>query len=161
VHVLWRNNIGDDRDMYLVTSADGGRIWDAARKLGRGTWHLRACPMDGGGLAAGADGTVQTIWRRNQTIYRCADGGPEVSLGSGEQGQAARGPDGVYLTWICQRLGSLLVLPPKAAEPMKLSSRAADPAIAARPDGRGPVVVVWEEFDATAGGPIRLQIITP
>lgn len=160
LHVLWRNNLADDRDMFLVTSADGGRTWDAPHKLGTGTWRLRACPMDGGGLAADGDGTVHTIWRRNQTVYQCADGRTELSLGAGEQGRAARGPDGVYLTWITQRPGTLSVLPPNALYPLRLATRASDPAIAAAPDGRGPVVVAWEEPDA-AGGPIRAQTIRP
>ncbi|HEY1378424.1 MAG TPA: sialidase family protein [Gemmataceae bacterium] len=160
LHVLWRNNLDDDRDMFLISSADGGRTWDAPRKLGAGTWHLRACPMDGGGLAADAGGTVHTIWRRQQAIYRSVDGGPETSLGPGEQGRAARGPDGVYLTWISQRPGTLYVLPPSVSTPRQIATRAADPAVAAAPDGRGPVVVVWEEPEA-AGGPIRAQTIIP
>jgi hypothetical protein len=160
IHVLWRNNLADDRDMFLTTSADGGRSWDAARKLGQGTWHLKACPMDGGGLAADADGTVHTIWRRNQAIYQCVGDRPETTLGPGEQGRAVRGPGGVYLTWISQRPGALFVVPPANEQPMRLASKANDPAIAARPGGGGPVVVVWEEAGA-AGGPIRAQVIAP
>jgi hypothetical protein len=160
LHVFWRNNISDDRDMYLVTSNDGGRSWDAPRKLGNGTWHYRACPMDGGGIAADDSGKIHTIWRREQTLYRCVAGDAETSLGIGEQGRATRGPGGVYLTWITGRPGTLFVMPPDAAQPTRLAARAIDPAIAARPDGRGPVVVVWEEPDA-AGGPIRMQTIAP
>ena len=159
IHVLWRNNIADDRDMYLISSADAGRTWDSPRKLGQGTWHLRACPMDGGGLACDENGTIHTIWRREKTIFRCDDGGAESSLGIGEQGRAARGPDGVYLTWIASRPGTLYVLPPKAERPRRIAAKAADPAIASGADGRGPVVIVWEETDA-AGGPIRALSIT-
>jgi photosystem II stability/assembly factor-like uncharacterized protein len=160
LHVLWRNNIADDRDMYLISSADGGRTWDPARKLGQGTWHLRACPMDGGGLAVDEFDTVHTIWRREKTIFRCDDGGPEVSLGIGEQGRAARGPDGVFLTWIAARPGTLFVLPPKAERPRRLAAKAADPAIASAAEGGGPVVIVWEEPNA-AGGSIRALTLTP
>jgi photosystem II stability/assembly factor-like uncharacterized protein len=160
LHVLWRNNIADDRDMYLISSTDAGRTWDAPRKLGRGTWHLRACPMDGGGLAADEHGTVHSIWRREKTIFRCEDGQPEVSLGIGEQGRAVRGPDGIYMTWIAARPGMLFVLPPKAERPRRLADKAADPAIAAAADGRGPVVIVWEEAGA-AGGPLRALTLNP
>jgi BNR repeat-like domain len=159
IHVLFRNNINDDRDMFVTTTGDRGNSW-TTQKLGKGTWHLKACPMDGGGLAADVDGNVHTIWRRNQTIFRCADGRPEVSLGPGEQGRAALGRNGVYLTWVSQRPGTLLVLPPNAEKPLRLAEQAADPAIATRPDSQGPVVVVWEEAGA-AGGPIRARVIAP
>jgi hypothetical protein len=166
IHVLWRNNIADDRDMYLISSADDGRTWDAPRKLGQGTWHLRACPMDGGGLAADEFGAIHTIWRRDKAIFRCVDGAAESSLGIGEQGRAARGPDGVYLTWIAARQGTLFILPPKAERPRRLAAKAADPVIAAAADGRGPVVIVWEEAEGPAsgyppGGPIRAFTLTP
>jgi hypothetical protein len=160
LHVLWRNQLGGDRDMFLTSSGDGGRTFDTPRKLGLGTWTLKACPMDGGGLAADAAGTVQTVWRRQQTIYRCADGKPEESLGTGEQGRAARGRDGVWLTWITKRPGTLLVLAPGAKEPTALAERALDPAIASSTDGRGPVVLVWEEPGAD-GGPIRASVLSP
>jgi hypothetical protein len=160
LHVLWRNSLGGARDMFLTSSADGGRTFDTARKLGQGTWVFNACPMDGGGLAANVDSKVQTIWRRQQTIYRCADGQPEAALGRGEQGRATRGPGGVYLTWIERRPGTLLLLAPNATQPTVLAERASDPAIAAKPDGKGPVVVVWEEPGAE-GGPIRAKTLSP
>jgi hypothetical protein len=160
LHALWRNNVADNRDMYLLSSTDGGQTWDSPRKLGQGTWHLRACPMDGGGFAADADGLVHTIWRRQQTLFRCVDGQPEKAVGNGEQGRAARGPGGVYMTWLAQRPGALMLLRPDADKPVRLADHAIDPVIAASPFGRGPVVVAWEEADA-AGGPIRMQTVTP
>jgi hypothetical protein len=154
LHVLWRNYLADDRDMYLIDYVDGGKTWGAARKLGQGTWHLRACPMDGGGFACDSAGNVDTIWRRERSIYRCVEGSVEQSLGAGEQGRAAAGPDGIYLTWIGERPGTLFLLPPNTGKPIQLARRAIDPAIAAPVSGDGPVVVVWEE-PAAAGGPIR------
>jgi hypothetical protein len=116
--------------------------------------------MDGGGLAADATGAVHTIWRRHQRVFLCVAGQDERQLGPGEQGRVVCGLDGVYLTWIDARPGGLFVQAPTAKEPIRLAVKAADPAIAVRPDGRGRVVVVWEELDAP-GGPIRAQIITP
>jgi hypothetical protein len=116
--------------------------------------------MDGGGFAADEFGEIHTIWRRDKAIFHCVDGGAESSLGIGEQGRAVRGPDGVYLTWIAARQGTLFVLPPKAERPKRLAVKAADPAIASPGDGRGPVVIVWEEVDAV-GGPIRALTLTP
>jgi hypothetical protein len=40
LHVMWRNQLAGSRDMYLTTSADGGRSFAAAQKLGQGTWQL-------------------------------------------------------------------------------------------------------------------------
>jgi hypothetical protein len=159
LYVIWRNSLGGARDMYITTSADGGRSFDPARKLGHGTWALNTCPMDGGGLAVDADGKVHTVWRRQQTLFRCEDGKPETSLGRGEQARAARGPKGVYLTWISRRPGELLALAPGADQPMTLADRAIEPAIASSPDGKGPVVVVWEEPGAD-GGPVRAKTLS-
>jgi hypothetical protein len=158
LHVLWRNHIAGARDMFLISSGDGGRTFDAARKLGQGAWVLKGCPMDGGGLAADADGNVHTVWRRQQTLYRCADGQQETMLGPGEQARAARGPGGVYLTWIARRPGDLLLLAPTSAQPTVIAGGAVDPAIAASPDGKGPVVLVWEEAGAE-GGPLRAKVL--
>jgi hypothetical protein len=160
VHVLWRNQLNGDRDMFLISSADGGRTFDTVRKLGQGTWTLRACPMDGGGFTADANGVVHTIWRRGQTIYRCADGQPEEKLGPGEQGRTARGAAGVWYTWIAKRPGTLFVLAPGARQPTTVAENALDPVVSGTTDGRGPVVLVWEE-PGKRGGPIRARILTP
>jgi hypothetical protein len=160
LHVLWRNNLADDRDMYLIDSEDASRTWCPPRKLGHGTWHLRACPMDGGGLSCDGAGKVYTIWRREKTIYRCRDGGNEEALGNGEQGRAASGRDGTYFTWTADRPGALFVLTPNSNVPVRLADHAVDPAIAVPAHGTGPAVVAWEEPGAI-GGPIRVQCINP
>jgi hypothetical protein len=160
IHVLWRNQLNGDRDMFLTSSEDGGRIFTAPHKLGQGTWTLKACPMDGGGFVADAAGAVHTIWRRQQTIYCCTDGQPEESLGTGEQGRAARGRDGVWLAWIARRPGALLVFAPGGKQPTQYAARALDPAIAGPADGRGPVILAWEEPGAD-GGPLRASILSP
>ncbi len=38
VHVMCRNELDGARDMYLLSSNDGGRTFTAARKLGDGVW---------------------------------------------------------------------------------------------------------------------------
>jgi hypothetical protein len=92
LHVMWRNALGGARDMYLSTSSDGGKTFSPARKLGKGTWPLDACPMDGGALAVSSDGSVITFWRRGGEMFVCAPGEPERRVGSGEQGWAAWTP---------------------------------------------------------------------
>lgn len=64
VRVMWRNWIAGSRDMYTVSSADGGKTFAAPAKLGLGTWPLNGCPMDGGGLAG-----PYSIWRRASAVY--------------------------------------------------------------------------------------------
>jgi hypothetical protein len=41
LHVMWRNDLAGARDMYLVSSPDGGRTFGSPRKLGEGTWPHR------------------------------------------------------------------------------------------------------------------------
>ena len=77
VHVMFRNSIGGNRDMYVTSSADGGKSFSQATKLGSGTWTLDACPMDGGMLAAGPDGAIDTVWRRDGNIYAEKESGDE------------------------------------------------------------------------------------
>ncbi len=101
--------------------------------------------MDAGGLAGDATGQVLTIWMRNKEIFHCVPGQAEVSLGKGEQGWAAAGPDGVYLVWILSRPGGLMLLKPGAKQPAQLAASARDPVVASSPTGQGPVIAAWEE----------------
>ncbi len=150
LHVMWRNELDGDRDMYLLNSKDNGRTWDQAQKLGKGSWQLDACPMDGGGLAADSVGHLTTIWRRGDEIFRCPPGGKEELLGRGMQGWAAAGPannrqSGVFLIWITKRQGDLMLLRPGRETPQTLvEGGTSDPVLAAATDGRGPVVAAWE-----------------
>jgi hypothetical protein len=68
IHVMFRNWLGGSRDMWLATSRDNAKTF-TTKKLGEGTWALNACPMDGGGLAAKANGEVVTSWRRDKQIF--------------------------------------------------------------------------------------------
>jgi hypothetical protein len=157
LHVLWRNLLEGARDMYLISSPDGGRTFGEAVKLGQGTWPLNACPMDGGALAADADGRITTIWMRQKQVFRCVQGEPEELLGRGEQGWAALGKAGVYLAWIEGRPGALRLLKPGEDKPLSIADRASDPMLAGSPKGTGPVVLVWEEGPAKS--PTRLRAV--
>lgn len=145
VYVMWRNWLNGARDMYLAVSRDGGRTFGPAEKLGRGTWNLDHCPMDGGHLVVLAPGKVATVWRRDKRVFRTAPGlRSEQHLGPGEQPWAAATDGGAYFVWISRRPGDLWLLSPSDAHPTKLAAHAADPVVAAPPSGAGPVVVVWE-----------------
>ena len=86
LYVMWRNWLGGARDMWLAVSRDGGKQW-RAEKLGTGSWPLKACPMDGGGFIVDSSGRVQTVWRRDKTVYAAAAGAPEQEIGAGRDPQ--------------------------------------------------------------------------
>lgn len=83
VYVMFRNWLGGNRDLYLIQSADAGNSFGAAQKLGNGSWQLKGCPMDGGAVAIGKDGSPQTVWNRQGTIYTNKPGQEEKELGKG------------------------------------------------------------------------------
>lgn len=84
VYVMFRNWINGNRDLYLIHSADGGKTFGTAEKLGIDSWKLDGCPMDGGGLTVGKGNQVQTVWRRKDKIYSCTPGEPEQLVGQGK-----------------------------------------------------------------------------
>jgi hypothetical protein len=142
---MWRNDLAGARDMYLISSKDNGKEFGKAQKLGRGTWLLNRCPMDGGALAGNADGVVETVWMRQKEVFRSTTAERETPLGKGEQPWMAAGRDGFYLVWIVTRPGELRALVPGSDKPIRLAEQASDPVVAAAPNGKGPVVAVWEE----------------
>ncbi|AMV38111.1 sialidase family protein [Planctomyces sp. SH-PL62] len=158
LHVMWRNSLKGARDLYITNSSDGGKSFGPAEKLGRGSWPLNACPMDGGAVAAGPEGRVETVWMRAGAMFAARPGEAERSLGRGVQGWAAFGADGPYSVWLEERPGKLLALTPAADSPLILAERANDPVVAAAPNGRGPVVVAWED---KADGGILAHVFTP
>ncbi|MEZ5351083.1 MAG: sialidase family protein [Bryobacteraceae bacterium] len=100
IHVMWRNALDGSRDMYYTKSTDAGATWSAASKLGRDTWKLDACPMDGGALAVSATGKVFTVWRREQTVFVSLVDNKESSLGQGKDASIAAGlNDDLYAVW--------------------------------------------------------------
>ena len=87
IYAMFRNALDGSRDLYLLTSANGGHSF-SPEKLGEGTWKLDACPMDGGGLVADGSG-VRTVWRREDTIYEARPGKPEREIAKGKNPAAA------------------------------------------------------------------------
>ena len=69
-----------------------------AEKQGSGTWHLNACPMDGGGVTWGSAG-VSSVWRREDGIFLSTPGVPERRIGVGRDPVIAAGPSGLDLAW--------------------------------------------------------------
>jgi hypothetical protein len=83
VYVMFRNWLNGSRDLYVIESKNGGKSFEQAQKLGEGSWKLKGCPMDGGGLAIGKNGTAETVWRREGKIFASTVGLPEKEIGEG------------------------------------------------------------------------------
>lgn len=96
IAVMFRNSLEGSRDLYLTTSRDGGSSFEAAAKLGHGTWKLDGCPMDGGALAVNAQGAIGTVWRREQDVFFARPGQPELRVGTGADPAIALGPRGEW-----------------------------------------------------------------
>ncbi len=145
VHVMFRNSLAGNRDMYVATSKNDGKTFTAARKIGQGSWKLDACPMDGGMLAAGPKDPLVTVWRRDGEVFSAAStGGREQLLGRGEQPWIASSPSGSVIVWTAGREGDLLVQSPASKQPKKLAGGARDPMASSAANGEGPVIVCWE-----------------
>lgn len=140
VAVMWRNQVGEARDMWLRTSNNGGATFNAASKLGTGSWVLNACPMDGGGIAI--HGTaVQTIWRRESTLFSIAPPATkESSLGDGKNGTVLIAEKTTYRAW---QKGDRIMIAVDAQEPRDLGA-GSYPHLAGGINAQTPVFVVWE-----------------
>jgi len=141
--VMWRNSLDGSRDMYLARSR-AGATFGPAEKLGTGTWKLKGCPMDGGGVAV-SQKRVFTAWRREGTVYMAEPGGQEIALGQGKDLAVAAGSKGVYVAWVS---ASGVQLRAPDASPVTLSNDGAFPAITVLSDGA--VVAAWQEGDSIA-----------
>ena len=155
IFVQWRNSLAGARDMYVASSADGGKTFGKAAKLGSGSWPLKACPMDGGAIAVAAPGKVATAWRRDKAIFLLLAGQREERrLGPGEQPWIAATPEGPFVVWVKKRGDAALLLSPGSSSPVELAAHANDPVIASAPNGQGPIVAVWELHE---GNNYRIQ----
>ncbi len=138
IYAMWRNALAGSRDLWMAVSKDGGKTWSPA-KLGKGTWPLNACPMDGGGLATDERGAVHTAWRREGTVYYAKPGEAETELGKGRNPALAATSKGAYVIWTDGP--ELKLKSPGSAEAVTIAPEAAFPVLA----GSGPVFAAWEE----------------
>lgn len=105
--------------------------------------------MAGPWVAAASPDQIVTAWPRKDKIYRSTPRMPEASLGEGKQPAVALGLGGEFL--IFNRGGDLRLKHP-AHDTSESLGPGAYPAIAAPPDGRGPVIAVWETSDGGIAG---------
>jgi len=147
LHVMWRNALDGNRDMWICSSRDHGATFSAGEKLGQGAWKLNACPMDGGAFAYGPDGHEYTLWRRDKQILATGFegvGAAEQVVGLGEQPWLAVTPGGPLGVWLSKRGGDLLLRRPNQRRPEKLADDANDPVIASNRAAGAPAIVLWE-----------------
>ncbi len=144
--VMWRNVLDGSRDFYLTSSSDG-QHFTRPEKLGRGTWKLNACPMDGGGIVFDS-GQAVTAWRREDSIFLDRPGSPEVRLGTGKDVAIAESARGPYVIWSSAK-GIEASLPGAAAASV-IAPSGSFPAAISLPDGG--VLAAWEDV-----GSIRIK----
>jgi BNR repeat protein len=158
LHVMWRNSLGGNRDMFWASSDDNGKTFKPAVKLGAGSWQLDACPMDGGAMAVARDGKLAAAWRRDKEVFLTASkSSEERKLGDGLQPWAAANKRGIYAVWITDRPGELYLAGPEGNQPTKLASRARDPVIASTQ--QASLVVAWEA-DEDGKPVVKLETIS-
>lgn len=143
ISVLFRNSIGGQRDMFLIGSSDGQKF-SAGRKLGKGSWKLDACPMDGGMLASDGKDQLLTVWRRdNQIFATVGNGQSEKLLGMGQQPWAAWSAAGPIMVWTQGREGALSTQVGLNGKAKQLAGSARDPVVASNPQSHF-AIVAWE-----------------
>lgn len=145
LHTLFRNSLRGNRDMYIVSSMDGGATFEKAMRLGLDHWELNACPMDGGMLAVNSSGSTTAVWRRGGTIFVSHENDPaEIALGKGEQSWLAIAGDQSYVVWTKSREGDLLYSRLDDRPPQKLAENARDPIVVAGRQQPHTVMAFWE-----------------
>ena len=148
VHVLFRNSLAGNRDMYLASFRGQDGLSSGAKLLGKESWKLDACPMDGGMLSINPAGLVSTIWRRGRSIIVAnADGSDEQLLGIGEQPTIASTSDGPVAVWSVRRDGELLLQRLSGGEPQSIAKLARDAVIVSDPKRNNSAIVLWEKSE--------------
>lgn len=113
ISIMFRNWLKGSRDLYLTSSSNAGETFSESQKLGNGTWPLKGCPMDGGGLTIDARNNIHTAWQRDGQIYYAQPGQPEQMIAEGR----SVGMSGTLLTW---EKGSDVMIKPLNGTPQKI-----------------------------------------
>ena len=100
VVIMFRNWLNGNRDIFIITSIDGGLTFDKAKQVGDGNWKLNACPMDGGGFVIKNANTISTVWRREGDIYTCEAGKKENKIAIGKQVTIAGNNNNNFISFV-------------------------------------------------------------
>jgi hypothetical protein len=152
VHVMFRNSVKGTRDLFVISSVDGGRTFGQARKLGNDTWVLKACPMDGGDLAVNPNGKLLTVWRRKNEIFMAQPGKAEQRISEGKTPAVARTTSGDVVAW--HHNGQILAKNTRQAQAQVLGE-GTYPRLTPMP-GKNAVFCVWENENGVMGQKIDL-----
>lgn len=138
VVIMFRNWLDGARDMFFSASDDHGKTFSAARKMGEGTWKLKACPMDGGGVVV--DGNkVASVWQREGHIYYAEPLQAEQEVGQGSKCAIASGENKTVVAWQNKNNIYIRSLPEGQK---KVAGQGSFPRLASLKDGK--VLCVWE-----------------
>jgi hypothetical protein len=99
VSVMFRNSLEGNRDLYEMSSDDGGGNFGSALKLGEGSWKLAACPMDGGEIVVNDHGEIKTVWQRDRQIFFDEPGMPETKIANGRSPRISVNKSTTILAW--------------------------------------------------------------
>ena len=149
VALMFRNFLNGSRDMYLLKSSDNGQTFGKAEKIGEGTWKLNACPMDGGGLWMASDGTIATVWRRQNAVFTARPGQAETEIATGKQAKIISTASGNYVVF--QQDGQVMAILPGQSQPKAIGA-GAYPKLTLLPHNR--ILCFWEQ-----NGAVLAQII--
>lgn len=83
IAIMFRNWLNGSRDLYLAKSVNGGKTFAPAEKLGRDTWKLNGCPMDGGSVYIDNNNNIETTWQRKGMVYFAEPGKSEIFIANG------------------------------------------------------------------------------
>jgi hypothetical protein len=97
VLAMFRNVVDGHRDLYLARARNGR--FGAAEKIGTGTWLFDSCPLDGGGIATTSDGGIETVWRRDKTVFLAPSGQEEVKVAKGVNPAIVSTGAGPVIAW--------------------------------------------------------------
>lgn len=142
---MWRNALGGARDPWFSRRPAGSAEFAPAAKLGVGTWTLRACPMDGGAVAALEDGFV-TAWQRAGRVFVSRPGASERDLGPGAQPVVAVAKGRAIVVWQRDR-GLWMTTADGTGAGTPLAEEGKFPALLAIP-GQGGFLAAYERGDA-------------
>ncbi|MEO7800705.1 MAG: sialidase family protein [Ginsengibacter sp.] len=138
VYIMFRNWLKGNRDLYLIQSANDGQTFGEAQKLGKASWQLNGCPMDGGAIAVTNDKNIQTVWRRESKIYSALPGMPEKEIGEGRGCSLETTNKGTFYSWV--ENGNVVVLDPRGKK--NIVGKGIQPVIKAIDNNR--LICVWE-----------------
>ena len=113
IAIMFRNWLKGSRDLYLITSVNKGKRFSEAQKLGLGTWPLKGCPMDGGGVTIDSHENIHTAWQRDGNVFYAEPGKPEEKVGDGR----SVGLNGNLIHW---NKGAGLLFKPLYGETQKI-----------------------------------------